>query len=98
MFEHALAKLKRKQFHSLLSIRENDFIAHTEHSNFDSFYMDIQAHAEPNRETIATLAEHTLKRFHRLLLSNSIQGSNIITGLKHMWKRFHSWLSILRNV
>jgi hypothetical protein len=30
-------------------------------------------------ETIATLVEHTLKRFHRLL-SNSIQGNNIITG------------------
>jgi hypothetical protein len=49
-----------------MNIRGNDFM-HTEstpklsqRSNFDSFYMDIQTHAEPTR-----------KRFHRLL---SIRG------------------------
>jgi hypothetical protein len=56
-------------------------------SNFGSFYMDIQTHAERmrkrfqrllNKETIALLAEHKGKRFHCWL---SISGKDFIKKL-----------------
>jgi hypothetical protein len=46
-------------------------------SNFGSFYMDIQTHAEPMR-----------KRFHRLLNKETIS-----LLAEHKGKRFHCWLS-----
>jgi hypothetical protein len=65
----------------------------SQRSDFDSFYMDIQKHAEPTR-----------KRFHRLL---SIRGNDfiacwayedtILSLAEHTWKRFYRLLSQRRN-
>ncbi len=85
-----------KDFNCPLSLHRMSMLSQS--TNFDSFYMDIQTHAEltrqfrhllswPYKETISSLAEPMGKQFHRLLSQRENGVNWMMVNPSRLWRR-----------